>query len=686
MKCRRKHLRTVLCAAAIVLGTVFAAAPKSVHAAGNTPVQNGTVYNAIKHFLSHVAKRDQYTFYDKIPCTHELRECIGYLLDAYQLQGVDFISRFDLHWSPSYPYANVRNFCAHLDKEFKSGSTVKVPCGSSQYTFLFKKYKTADAAYADGAFDTAGTIGLLTSPNETYGHCWISLGKFPSMSANEMRLWLEKYYGLSSGSLSGTIATGDVNKVWKGYSRNVWRVHATRWSEDVHGGCIVDNGSAEGALQNAPCYVLIPTSENNQQAAQPTQPSQPSQPTQPAQPVQADQGSLSVQLISAMPALTGGNANYSLSGVKIGVYTDAACTRELLSAATDANGCVKFNYLWVQTVYVKLQSDAPGYRGASVRSVQITKNNTAELVFALTPQMISPKISVQPQVYTPSLDGAEFTVRFYACTGTDQLADAVPKGVWMVTAGKDGAVFGGETTTVVQAPAGTPGYYRDADGGIVFPLGLITIEQTGAAEGQVLDRTWAVCGCTGSGITAEAAASAQHGSHAPVIYFTSAYQSLQSLVSDGTTSYLVTAAPAGSDPDSMRTLNVVPSEKQNSGLWFVTGSKRSAEQLVDPVVSSRLFSAGGNAKPDGALLQTGDIVCLYDRAGESCFEGTVFLSGDQADGGGALHMSDLVRIRSSLSDRLQNGLYSEADGSIRVPDPISIRKPLPGSGSVFQVP
>ena len=180
MKKLMKHLRSACLASCIILGTVLAAGPDSAQAASwtNRPAQNGKVYNTIKHFLNHVANRDPYSFYSTIPCTGELRECIGYLLDAWQTQGVDLISYFNLHWSASYPYANVRNFCAQLDKMLTSGSTVKVPCGNSSFTFLYKKYKNADAAFADGAFNTAGTIGLLTSPTEQYGHCWISLGAF----------------------------------------------------------------------------------------------------------------------------------------------------------------------------------------------------------------------------------------------------------------------------------------------------------------------------------------------------------------------------------------------------------------------------------------------------------------------------------------------------------------------------
>ena len=689
MKKLMKHLCTLCLSSCIILGTVFTAAPRSAHAASwtYTPPANGKVYNVIRHFLSHVVNRDPYSFYSTIPCTAELRECIGYLLDAWQTQGVDLISRFNLHWSASYPYANVRNFCSMLDKQLSSGSTVSVPCGNSTFTFLFQKYKNADAAFAAGAFNAAGTIGLLTSPTEQYGHCWISLGAFPYMSEYEMRIWLENYYGLGRDTLSGTLATGDANKVWRGYgSRNVWRVHATRWSEGVHGGCAVDNGASGEALKNALCYVLIPVSDSAGQAAPPSQPSAPSTPSQPAQPTQPaappppPQGYLSVQLSSSLPELTAGNPNYALSGVKIGVYSDAACTRQLVSVPTDANGSVTIRCYASQTVYVKPASALPAYEKPEVQSVKITEDETSKLSFVLTPKLMSAKISVQPQVSAPSLEGVEFTVRYYACTDVKSLSDTAPAAAWTVTADRRGAVFGEDTAVPVRAPEGSGGFYRDPDGRIVFPFGIITVEQTGAAEGQSLGGTWAVCGSSaGSGLPVSAA-SAQEGSNAPVICFTADDLSLQSLVSDGTVSYLVSVLPAGTAAEGMQ-LCIAPSEKTGTGLWFAADTAGTAEQLVVPITECGLFSAGGNAKPDGSPLEAGDIVRLYGRSGEPCFEGSVSLYGSAV-----LHLSDLVRMHGRASgDRFLPGLFSEAaDGSFGLPNLFRLRSQVLGTAPIAQ--
>ena len=677
MKKLMKHLRSACLASCIILGTVLAAAPGSAQAASwtNRPAQNGKVYSVIRHFLNHVVNRDPYSFYSTIPCTGELRECIGYLLDAWQTQGVDLISYFNLHWSASYPYANVRNFCAQLDKMLTPGSTVKIPCGSSSFTFLYKKYKNADAAFADGAFNSAGTIGLLTSPTEQYGHCWISLGAFdPYISEYEMRVFLESYYGLGTNALAGKLATGDANMVWKGYgSRSVWRVHATRWSEGVHGGCAVDNGASGEALKDALCYVLIPVGDIGAPSPQPSQPTQPTQPVQPTQPAQA-MGDLSVQLVSSLPDVTDGNPNYSLGGLKIGVYADAACTKELVSVPADAKGHATIRCYAPQTVYVRLKSSAPGYESAETRSAVITQDKTTELSLSLTPKLMSVNISVQAQP-SSSLDGAVFIVRHYACTDPGAVSESKLTAAWTVTADESGAVFGEETTAVVQAPKGTDSWYTDADGRIVFPLGILAVEQIWAAKGDSLDGVWAAAGCSAGGSVPVPAASSREGSNAPVIYFTSACGSLQSLVSDGTTAFLVTVSPAGAASDQTRC--IVPSEKRSSGLWYVTGSSGSEDPLaLTPVLSCRLFSAGGNAKPDGAPMQAGDVLRLSDRNGEVCFEGTVSLSGD-----GTLRMSDLICFRSRIpGDRLRNGLSPDAAGS----DPADIRSRLFGASPITQ--
>ena len=102
MKDRCMRFRAVLLAALIVLGTALLAGPVSARADAlpsadaetaasgqpsrepNEPAPDGTIYNTVQHFLYHVASRDPYSFYSTIPCTGELRECIGYLLDAFR--------------------------------------------------------------------------------------------------------------------------------------------------------------------------------------------------------------------------------------------------------------------------------------------------------------------------------------------------------------------------------------------------------------------------------------------------------------------------------------------------------------------------------------------------------------------------------------------------------------------------
>ena len=677
MKLRPQHFPALLAAILIMMGTAFWGSLRTAYAesaSGPTetalPAENGTVYNAIQHFLYHVAARDIYSFYDTIPCTGELKECIGYMLDAYQSQGVDLISRFNLHPASYYPYANVRLFCERMDDELSPGDTVTIPCGNGAITFLYQKYDNADAAFAAGAMDVAGTMALLTKPSETYGHCWISLGKFaPDMSAAAMQAWLESYYQLSEGALGGKIATNDENMVWKAYPNyGIWRVHSTRWSSNVHGGCIIDNDRADETMQDASCYVLIPTSDTEPTVAQ---------------------GDLKIDLASSLPAVTGGNYNYSLSGVSLGVYTDAACTKALTAAVTDANGSATIHHLAAGTVYVKPKTAAMGYEAAQVKSIEIRADETVTLTIPMTPKTIQVKPTIRPQEGSASLEGAIFSLRFYACTDPSYIADYTLAASWTLTASAEGVSFGTDAA-VEKAPEGTDGFFTNASGELIFPLGFLALEQTGAAEGQTLGGSWTVSARTGSGVSAATLSSSQEGSNAPVILFTKAYTTLQCLLSDTVTSYLAVFSPTGDIPESLSTDYTITADKRVTGLRFGTTAAKFIEQLgLSPSMRCTVVNADGTEKAADAEMRTGDSVKILGQNGEVYLDGTVLLYGD-VNGDGLLRMSDLIKVRNHvLGTNPLSGIFLEAadcnhDGYIRMSDLIKIRNEVLGTGTIVQ--
>ena len=64
-------------------------------------------------------------------------------------------------------------------------------------------------------------------------------------------------------------------------------------------------------------------------------------------------GSVALDKVSSNPELTDGNGCYSLAGAVYGVYSDAACTKEVARMTTDANGhaqadAVPLGTYWVQ--------------------------------------------------------------------------------------------------------------------------------------------------------------------------------------------------------------------------------------------------------------------------------------------------------------------------------------------------
>ena len=127
---------------------------------------------------------------------------------------------------------------------------------------------------------------------------------------------------------------------------------------------------------------------------------------------------------------------------------------------------------------------------------------------------------------------------------------------------------------------------------------------------------------------------------------------------------------------------ISPSGGLSTGLWFAAGTAGAAKHLVIPITDCGLFSAGGNAKPDGSPLEDGDLLRLYGRAGEPCFEGSISLYGD-----GRLFLSDLVRMRRhTADDRLLPGLFRDsADGSFGLPDPFRLHSRVSGTGPIAQM-
>ena len=199
------------------------------------------------------------------------------------------------------------------------------------------------------------------------------------------------------------------------------------------------------------------------------------------------------------PAMTQGNvACYAqdLSGAIYGVYSDAALTNEVGRITTDANGHGELNGIVVQRNAVLYTKELIAPRGFNLDSQvyrhAFTTNGETYNVQSTDQPLNDPlritlnKVSADGNVVAnpASLEGAEFTIKYYAGQYTTDTLPTTPTRTWILK--------------TVQAASGNYRAYLDnehfvsgdpfyLDGGIpTLPLGTITVEETKAPEGYTL--------------------------------------------------------------------------------------------------------------------------------------------------------------------------------------------------------
>jgi len=199
------------------------------------------------------------------------------------------------------------------------------------------------------------------------------------------------------------------------------------------------------------------------------------------------------------PAMTQGNAAcyaQDLSGAIYGVYSDAALTNEVGRITTDANGHGELNGIVVQRNAVLYTKELIAPRGFNLDSQvyrhAFTTNGETYNVQSTDQPLNDPlritlnKVSADGNVVAnpASLEGAEFTIKYYAGQYTTNTLPTTPTRTWILK--------------TVQAASGNYRAYLDnehfvsgdpfyLDGGIpTLPLGTITVEETKAPEGYTL--------------------------------------------------------------------------------------------------------------------------------------------------------------------------------------------------------
>ena len=199
------------------------------------------------------------------------------------------------------------------------------------------------------------------------------------------------------------------------------------------------------------------------------------------------------------PAMTQGNAAcyaQDLSGAIYGVYSDAALTNEVGRITTDATGHGELNGITVQRNAVLYTKELVAPRGFNLdsqvyRHAFTTDGETYNVQSTDQPmndplQITLNKVSADGNVVVnpASLEGAEFTLKFYAGQYTFNDLPATATRTWVVKTKFVGGSFYTRLGDEYKV-SGDP-FYLDA-GIPTLPLGTLTVEETKAPTGYTLD-------------------------------------------------------------------------------------------------------------------------------------------------------------------------------------------------------
>ena len=217
-------------------------------------------------------------------------------------------------------------------------------------------------------------------------------------------------------------------------------------------------------------------------------------------------GNAKLQKTSSNTSITDGNGNYSIAGATYGVFADKDCTKQLATLTTDENGNTDVVEVKADTVYIKELSAPAGYKvDTNIYSLKVEAGKTATLNVSDTPKVTDTlielfKIDMETQKDNPqgnaSLAGAEFTWKYY--TGfynKDNLPAEVTR-TWVTKTiaetESDGTIHYVTKLADTYKVSGDSFYMQD--GKAVLPLGTLTVEETKAPNGYLLDGAYMQAG------------------------------------------------------------------------------------------------------------------------------------------------------------------------------------------------
>ena len=220
-----------------------------------------------------------------------------------------------------------------------------------------------------------------------------------------------------------------------------------------------------------------------------------------------DVGNAALQKVSSNPGITNGNNSYSLAGATYGVFADKGCKEQLATLMTDKAGNTEAVEVKAGKVYIKeLSVPAAGFQlDKTVYPLTVKAGEIATLKVSDTPKVTTTlielfKIDMETQKDNPqgnaSLEGAEFTWKYYdGYYNKDNLpAEANRTWVTKTIAETDSDGTTHYITKLADAYKVSGDSFYMQDGKAVLPLGTLTVEETKAPNGYLLDGAYMQAG------------------------------------------------------------------------------------------------------------------------------------------------------------------------------------------------
>lgn len=210
-------------------------------------------------------------------------------------------------------------------------------------------------------------------------------------------------------------------------------------------------------------------------------------------------GKAIIQKTSSNPSITEGNNNYSIAGATYGVFADKNCTEQLATLTTDNSGNTEIVEVKAGTVYVKELSAPLGYKlDKTVYSLNVEAGKTAVLEVSDIPKVTDSlielfKIDMETGKSDPqgnaSLEGAEFTWKYYDGYYNKNNLPKQATRTWTTKtiAEKDGNGIVHYVTSLAEKYRVSGDSFYMQDGKSVLPAGTLTVEETKAPNGYLLE-------------------------------------------------------------------------------------------------------------------------------------------------------------------------------------------------------